>query len=156
MGSRRFDERTRRLEPQGTKEGRPLMIRLLTTLVVGLILLLGAGATVSAAPGGNSATSELCDNDRWQVLQTTDGDSLKNERQCVRYGAQGGSPEVAPHGSLTLVHLDTCRYTLNATGFIPNTEYRFERSFGGVPPISNMVTTDGSGSFGPSTFDLVN
>jgi uncharacterized surface anchored protein len=55
-----------------------------------------ATPTPTLVSNGNSNAAKACQHRGWQVLQGADGERFKNQGQCVRYAARGGTLEPIP------------------------------------------------------------
>jgi hypothetical protein len=72
------------------------IVRLILAAGAAVVLCAVAAGGVQAGPGGtgesgNSAAALACQNDGWQNLVTSTGQSFTNQGECVAYAAGGGT-----------------------------------------------------------------
>ena len=108
-----------------------MVLRLLTTALLGLALA-GLSGSALAAPGGNADAAHLCQQGGYARLKGSDGTTLGNAGDCVRYAAHGG----------TIVGVSACSVT-STTGCLV-----FDNvTLPSVQGTGNSITLTGSISF---------
>jgi hypothetical protein len=114
-------------------------------LHLGLMLLLSMLVfPVVATAQGNSEAAHACEEGGYLNYIDADGNTFKNEGQCTRYAAQGG----------TLVRkadisLDQAAGSISGTGFTPNSAITSTRVYSpnGQSFTDSLVSTDATGAF---------
>ena len=125
-------------------------------LPVVVMLMLGVGASVAFAGGGNSANAKLCQKTGWQSAETGNGAGFASSEDCTSYAAEGGelfNPSVVQHFlycfSIEFGPFSNgpfAVYTFTLSGFHPNSDVTFRLPNDPVPFPGVALTTDATGS----------
>lgn len=132
-----------------------IMVAIVSMLALLVLATPGAGA----APGGNAGASAACENGGYLSYTDANGKAFKNEGQCAKYAAKGGTlvriPVSIP-ASITVSFIPhdsyypACIPVAHLAHFEPNTTYTVQQYIINGPYTnyypSFTVTTDGTGS----------
>lgn len=106
------------------------MKRSASVVFTGLLVLAGSVglAAPAAAAGGNNAASSVCKQGGWQTLTDANGNTFKNQGQCVSYAVQGGTLLPVEENSPSVeIHAGTTAFDgyITGTGFAPEQDLRY-------------------------------